>query len=457
MSPATLAIAASFLFVVWLLTLPRFGFLRLAIATFLIAAVVAPFPILLWSSNAPLHTGITYTSPSLTTYAVAIVLLLAALLPGWKRSSWLFAYSSAVIAYLCVGLLAVWSGVEAQWAGALHWAVAVMAMIAGYQFGGQITADVYRFVVVIIFALFTVNGVFCALQLVGMPVTLFPGELSDSLESGRPIGTFGHPSTLGKFVLLMLVLLFPALRSRDSVSRRLAWWCLAIAVPIVAVTLARANLAAVAAAIGLWLIFDRRSWARNSKRVLMLVLVAMVSAPVVGDTLQRFSTDPGGGDRANIYRAALKQLHTNLWAGTGPNYYTEVVGRWDKMTAWGFPLHNTFLHPVAELGLIGGVLFTLPVFVVGAIAIADCVAKGPTSLFSKAYLVTAPGILAIAMTGWGMLLGSMLSLWYFTIGVCAGAILHNPLEAFLPDGGDRLMANKRSTGPRHDHWVSEVK
>lgn len=420
------------------LILPAIGFLRFSTAGFFFTASVAPFPILLWSSDSPHHTGITYTtSPSIATYTLSLCILLLGVLRGWRRSLWFFAYGIAVVSYLSIGLLTVWSGDEAQWAGALHWLSALVALIVGYQFGSQMTAELYRFLVGTVCLLFSINALLCVAQIVSIPLTLFPAQLATYLASDRPIGTFSHPSTPGKFVLVMLIIVLPALRSGDRMTRRMAWWCIGIAVPLVAITLARANLAAVVLAIMLWLLLDRRSWVSNPKRVLLLIAVLVLSAPVVGSTLERFSTDPGGGDRASIYNAGLRQLSSNLWMGIGPNYYAEVVGRWDQMTAAGFPLHNTFLYPVAELGLVGGVLFTLPVFAVCAIAIVDCLSGHNPSPWSKAYLVTFPGIMAIAMTGWGMLAGSILILWYFAVGLGAGGMLRRDATGRFAQNGVR--------------------
>ncbi len=262
-----------------------------------------------------------------------------------------------VLIYLIVGIFAVWSGAGEQWAGLIHLVSAVVALAVGYQFGSQLNPSVYRFLIGTILFLLVINLLLCFAQLSGLPLTLFPDQLANQLQYGRPVGTFGHSSTPGKFILMMFVVLLPALRSYDSATRRMAWWSVGVAVPLVAITLARANLAAVVAAIGLWLIWDRGSRKANSKRLFLLIAAFAVSAPVLAATLDRFSSDPGGGDRAVIYHTGLKQLESNLWEGTGPNYYAEDVGRWDQMTAWGFPLHNSFLYPVAEIGLVGGLLF----------------------------------------------------------------------------------------------------
>lgn len=405
-----------------ILALPALGYLRITTATFLFAAVVAPFPIIVWSPEIPSVTGIAHNSLSVTTYTLTLCFLTLGLVRQWKRNAWLMAYGLAITAYLLIGLLTVWSGAEAQWAGAIHWMFALLALVAGYQFGWQLTPYFYRQVIGLLLGLFAINGLLCIAQLAGLPVSLFPAQYIDNIADGRPIGSFSHPSTLGKFVLISLILVLPALRSSDYVSRRLAWACVGLAVPLVALTLARANLTAVGIAILLWLVFESNSWTRKPLRVALLLLVFALSAPIISATLERFSTDPGGGDRGRIYRAGLEQIQSNFWAGTGPNFYVEIVGQWDQMTAWGYPLHNSFLYPVAELGIIGGVLFMLPVFVVGAIAVVDCVGSTSPSPWSKAYLVTFPGMMIIAMTGWGMLIGSTLCLWFFAIGLCAGGI-----------------------------------
>ena len=426
---ALLAIAISL--VCALIVLPAIGYLKLSLAAFLAAAALVPFPILLWSANAPNHTGIAYTSPALTTYGVALLLLALGLASSWQRNSWLFAYAATVAVYLVVGLLTVWGGVEAQWAGAIHWAFAVLALIVGYQLGAQMTQEVHSFMVKVIFALLLINAMFCVIQLAGYPVSVFSDQLETHIDNSRPIGTFSHPSTLGKFVIIVMIVVLPALYNKEAGARRVALWCLALAVPLVAVTLARANLVAVLIAVALWLLFDRRSRRVTAKRVLLIAGVALLSAPVIGATLERFAIDPGGGGRTTIYSAGLEQLKSNLWMGTGPNYYAEVVGQWDRMTALGYPLHNTFLYPVAELGIIGGIVFMSPILVVCSIATIDVLRGGAVgaSPWSKAYVATFPGVMIIAMTGWGMLLGSTLRLWFFAIGVAASKITRSMVNS----------------------------
>jgi O-antigen ligase len=411
--------------------LPMLGLKRFAVVGFFLAAVVVPFPLLLWHSDVPInHTGITYTAPGIATHTLMLMVLLAALSPSLRWNRLLVIYGCIAVLYLTVGLLVVWTGATAQWAGALHWSFALLALGLGYQIGENLTASMYRTIVGIISLLFLLNGALCVAQLAGLNVSLFPRQLAEQMAMGRPVGTFEHSSTPGKFVLMMLVVVLPAIRCTDRVTRNLAWWCIVGAVPLVALTLSRANLAAVAVAIGLWLILQRRTWANHPLRVAVFIGLIFVSIPFVQATLDRFTTDPGGGSRAQIYRTGLTQLSENFWSGTGPNYYAEVVGLWDRLTADGFPLHNSFLYTVAEIGVVGGVLLLLPIFVVCAISIANTLGKSDGSPWSIAYLVTFPGLMAVSFTGWGMLVGSTLYLWYFVIGLCSAGILNPNDELF---------------------------
>jgi hypothetical protein len=383
------------------------------------------------------------------TYTFMLCLVLVAVARNSRWDDWLLIYWLAAALYMLVGLTMVWSGEQQQWAGALHWFFALLALTVGYQLGSTLTPELYRVLVGVVLILFILNFALCLAQLAGIPLSLYPNQLAEQLSEGRPIGTFGHSSTPGKFVLIMLILVLPALRFRDRATRRLAWWCIAIAVPLVALTLARANLAAIVMAIVLWMLLDHKAWTANPIRLLSLIAIFMASVPIVGATLNRFSTDPTGGGRAAIYHTGLTQLTMNLWSGTGPNFYVEDVGRWDAITASGYPLHNSFLYAVAELGLVGGVLFALPIFVVCAISIVDCFNGSEPSLWSKSYLVTFPGMIVVALTGWGMLSDSTLSLWYFVIGITAGAILHRHKSRLLgADVDDKLPIPRRT--PRLD-------
>lgn len=413
------------------IALPMLGLTRFAVVGFFLAAVVVPFPLLLWHSDVAInHTGITYTAPGIATHTLMLMVLLVALSPGLRWNRLLIIYGFIAVLYMTVGLLVVWTGAAAQWAGALHWSFALLALALGFQIGTNLAVPMYRTIVGIIALLFLLNGALCVAQLAGLNISLFPRQLAEQMAMGRPVGTFEHSSTPGKFVLMMLVVVLPAIRCTDRVTRNLAWWCIVGAVPLVALTLSRANLAAVTVAIGLWLVLQRKTWANHPLRVAVFIGLILVSIPFVQATLDRFTTDPGGGSRAQIYRTGLTQLTENFWTGTGPNYYAEIVGLWDRLTADGFPLHNSFLYTVAELGVVGGILLLLPIFVVCAISIANVLGKANNSPWSMAYLVTFPGLMAVSFTGWGMLVGSTLYMWYFVIGLCAAAILSPNDELF---------------------------
>lgn len=429
---SSVALLASAFAAPLLIALVVLGIRKGAVAAFLFSAAVLPITLLQWSPDHLRFTGIADSSLSLTTYGLSLVLLVFAFARNHGRQGWLQGYCLAVTAYLLVGLLTVWSGTEAQWSGALHWILACMALLGGLQFGLQLSSDIFRLAVACILVIFVLNAALCVAQLAGFDWSLYPAQLADNLLDRRPIGTFSHPSTLGKFVLLSLIFLLPALRSTDGPTRLMSVCAVGLAIPLVAVTLARANLAAVVIALLFWMFLDRRSSAKRPIRLVLLFVSLAFSAPVIAATTGRFATDPGGGDRAQIYQTGLLQLQKNFMTGTGPNYYVQTVGRWDQMTAWGYPLHNSFLYPIAELGAIGGVLVILPIFVIGGIALIDYFAGG-RSLWSKAYLVTFPGVIAIAMTGWGMLIGSTLLLWFFAAGACAGGIMRHKRELLSPE------------------------
>ena len=84
------------------------------------------------------------------------------------------------------------------------------------------------------------------------------------------------------------------------------------------------------------------------------------------------------------------------------------LGPTDPLTALGWPVHNSFILAAVELGLLGALLFFLPVIWSILRAIKLSVGRSPGKGESRLLLSTAPGLLIIGLTGWGLLADSIL-------------------------------------------------
>jgi O-antigen ligase len=146
----------------------------------------------------------------------------------------------------------------------------------------------------------------------------------------------------------------------------------------------------------------------------------------VGPFIERMDSDAADPLRPALMAAALAQIDHTPWLGVGPNSYVEVVGAYDAVTAQGFPAHNTFLLMVAEVGIPLAVLFFIPFILLVWRAIRSRKTPGSAGAFSWAIIGATPGLLAITMTGWGMLSGFSLCLWMLVSGVALAQIGKKP-------------------------------
>jgi O-antigen ligase len=142
----------------------------------------------------------------------------------------------------------------------------------------------------------------------------------------------------------------------------------------------------------------------------------LVVLPFASTIATRIQEDPNGGPRAGLAAAALEQIDRQPW-GIGPNTYVSVVSKYDAVTASGDPVHNTFLLTAAELGVLGAVLFWLPVAGLVTIAWMSRRRPGFAGSFALAIVASAPGLYVVNATGWAILRGPLLPLWFLVCGI----------------------------------------
>src|SRR5207249_6084713 len=115
------------------------------------------------------------------------------------------------------------------------------------------------------------------------------------------------------------------------------------------------------------------------------------------------------------------QIHREPW-GIGPNSYVSVVSAYDAVTASGYPVHNTFLLTTAELGVLGAFLFWLPIAGLLVAAWTSRKRAGLAGSFAIAIVASAPGLYVVNATGWAILRGPLLPLWFVICGLAYSQI-----------------------------------
>ena len=227
-------------------------------------------------------------------------------------------------------------------------------------------------------------------------------------------GGTGHPGTLGKLMFLLLLLVLPLTLSRDRVARILAWTETMAIAALVGLTFGRANVAAVGAALAIWIVLGPgRSLIQ---RIVATVLLAVCAIPVILVLLQRSAADPEGGRRPQLVEPALAQIEQTFWFGVGPNDYVRTVGEHSPLTALGYSVHDTFLLALVEFGAVGMALFMIPMIVVVTRAVTAAVRGLDSSGYAIALIAMIPGVVLNAVTGWGLLQAEVFVLMLLVIG-----------------------------------------
>ena len=386
----------------------------------LAALAVLPRTILvLVPPSVPWHVGITTESVSLKTYSAAILLAIIYVAARGRHklpvSLWLYVLVAVIV--FATSWFFLWPHTQGVASGMLHIATSIAALLVGAALAH---ADSYAsdeaVVAVSIFMIVAVQVPIVLLQIVG--IQLFPTDQATQLfEGDRPNGTFGHPGTMGKVFLLLLVILLPLTQSRCRRARRWSIAAVVLMCPLVVITASRTNSVAIGATVVLWIVFSSRvSLGRK------LIVLAGVSGVIVASIplwAERIATGEDGSTRARLLEVGLEQIALRPFTGTGPNNYIDLVSQTEATAAAGWPVHNAFLLGWAELGVFGVAILFLPYLAVLFLSVRSLrTDRGPQAL---AVLSSLPGLLAICVTGWG-LLAEMLPLWMFVTGAAIAGL-----------------------------------
>jgi O-Antigen ligase len=380
---------------------------------------LALYPRSLSTDPDPRHAGIAQSVPALATYTVvllgiAYILLLRILHRPRERSA--PASVLVFVGFLALGLALIWHGTSQELAGALQLALGFCAWFVGAQLAPLILCSEQRvrWIGRAIAGIVGIETLVAVLQRIGVAINSLPAA-SAELLGDRVNGTTNHPDNLGKLLLLLLILSLGLMGTSDARTRRILWLAVVLMFIPLGLSEGRANLLAALTTILFWAILSgrRRSLAIRAGIPLVVTLVVL---PFAGAIATRIQEDPNGGPRGELQAAAIQQINRQPW-GIGPNSYVSVVGAYDPVTASGYPVHNTFLLTAAELGVLGAILFWLPIAGVVAAAWISRKRPGFAGSLGIAIVASAPGLYVVNATGWAILRGPILLLWFLIWGI----------------------------------------
>lgn len=373
---------------------------------FLIGSAV--FPRQLTSSGNIAYTGIAAPKPVLT---VGIVTLLLFLIMSRQRFDFSpFRAFAPFVIYLLVGMFAVWDTDSISISGFLHYLVVILAIIVGSTIGSRLidNKESLRFFVRVVFYILLLQLIVCVLQFMGVPIFSL-NENMQAIMGSRVNGTLNHPNNLGKIAFILAPLAMLGLRTMDRQIKKLSVLSLIFVVSLVGFSQGRANIIAVAMLLFGFIIFNREI----KYRFAVVIVAALGSIPLALTLLNRFEEDPLGGSRMHMTDIAMHQIRQSPFFGIGPNKYVDVVGKYDALTAAGLPVHNSFLLVIAEIGIIGCILFFLPILGLSIRGLRHSTGGGDR-LLSVLFVVAS---IILFATGWGMVSTYILPLWGFVLGV----------------------------------------
>jgi O-antigen ligase/polysaccharide polymerase Wzy-like membrane protein len=365
------------------------------------------------------HVGIAQSVPAVATYTVvllgiAYILLLRTLHHPTARGT--PASVLVFVGFLVVGLSVIWQGTGEQLAGALQLGLGFCAWFVGARLGPPILAQErrVRWIANTIAGIVGIETLVALLQRIGVAINPMSAA-NAALLGDRVNGTTNHPDNLGKLLLLLLILCLGLMGTSNDRTRRTLWLSVVLMFIPLGLSQGRANLLAALTAILFWALLSgrRRSLAVRLGIPLAAILVVLPFASTIATRIQE---DPNGGPRAGLAAAALAQIDRQPW-GIGPNAYVSVVSKYDAVTASGYPVHNTFLLTAAELGVLGALLFWLPVAGLVTMAWISRERPGFAGSFALAIVASAPGLYVVNATGWAILRGPLLPLWFLVCGI----------------------------------------
>jgi len=351
--------------------------------------------------------------------------------------------------YLALGLALIWGRSSIITPAAILLVVAIGSWIVGNLAGSPAgwTINVERWIAIAIVAIVLFELAVGLAQQAGANI-FPPGERTEELTAGRVNGTTGHPGTLGKAILLIATLALPLTRSVDVVARRASYLALFGSLVIIGLTISRTNIIAFALLIVIWAVLLPKE-RKLSARIVLPVSIGIAGLFFLDAILERFAEDPLGGARERFMSVAERMISQHLAFGVGPGNYVTVGGLLDSLTAKGWRVHNVFFLEAAELGVVGAILLFGPMIVLVVRALRILAASpSPSQDFARALVAATLPLTLICITGWGLVNGSILLLWFFVMGVSEGRMKDWQPAFHAPNM--KLVAARKI--PRREKW-----
>jgi O-antigen ligase len=393
-------------FVVIMILVSGAGVLQALIAIVLVAYFIYPRIMVGEVSTGGFFNGISMSNPVILTWHVAIAFALTYGVVRRRALSWenllpvlpLVSYSIFFFTFVWIQSPPMSAGflhlltVSASWAVGLVLFSAVRDAPNGERVLSKWIAGVASFIALV-----------AILQVAGFDINSNSTKMLRSAAGDRVVSTFNEPTAAGKFLFLLAIITVVWLFGRDPQKRKYSILMVAAILVVSILTQTRSNFAAVGVLVLLYsLAVNRRNlFARVAFTGIAAALVIFASLSTWD---ARFSEDQGlRGHTIDVATDYIASDPDTWWTGIGPNRYFEVLAPIDSWVAHGYPAHNYFLYLLVELGLFGTLVYILP-FVVLTVSCVKAIRNGTqSSNIAKAWLCALPGLLLMAMFGWGLL------------------------------------------------------
>lgn len=391
--------------------------------TFLMGTTILPVTLHRWGTST--HVGIAGSAFEISSYTLCILTAALASATSARSASAIVRFLPLMAASTILAIFA-WPHRPATWSGLLQFLTGILGWFVGAEIAKKVTICREPHFATIITGAVALQAVVALLQWGGLIGTLIVDERS--ILDGRMAGTFNHANNLGKAIFLLQSLLLALLDVGAASTRRIAGSGVLIGFVPLVLTGGRAVMAASLLQVLIWIMLKPRARALGTRLMLLLGLAA-AGTTFLALYLPRIEEDVKGGARDRLMFVALEHVFDHPITGVGVNNYVEAIGRYDWLTASGWPVHNTAILACIELGFVAAAAFLLPLLWAVLKAIPRVKGQRQSGVGSRLLLSAAPGVSIMGWTGWGLLSFSILSLWLFSWGFLASWSTTTPQSA----------------------------
>lgn len=384
------------------------------VAIWCVVVALYLYPRSLYSGASERYVGIATAETSVYTYTIAVCCGLLVLAGKIRHVARLAIWPLPFVAITCIMFVVEWDASSRVLSGLAHLATAVAAFFVALAIPHWYTEAKYDFAGIVCLCAFG-QGFFVLLEVLGVFRRSLVGPQSSDL-AGRAIGLTDHPNQLARlmFVALVCALLLIGWRGRW---RTLGLAAVPVAVGCLALTQSRSALLASGLLLVGYFSFSLFIGRHKRKSLALLGIMLVVVLPQLSTIIDRFELDPTGGARPYLNQVAEFSIEQRPLIGVGPNEYVNIVGALDSLTASGVPVHNVFLLTAAELGVVAAAALWIPIAIAPLFAIWQLRAGKGDEVAGQALVVTAPGLVLLGLTTWGLMAGSMLVLLAMVYGL----------------------------------------